>query len=48
MREVNDVVNVNKTGTYRMVMGIELRSSLSCSTCCTCFRNETKWLLSIS
>lgn len=29
-------------------MGIELLSSLSCSTCCTCFRRLTKWLLNMS
>ena len=32
----------------RIVIGIELRSSLSRSTCCTCFRKLTKWLLNIS
>jgi hypothetical protein len=31
-----------------MVIGIELFSSLSCSTCWTCFRKLTKWLLNIS
>ena len=34
--------------TDRTVIGIEDRSSLSLSICATCFRNETKWLLSIS
>lgn len=34
--------------THRTVIGIELRSSLSRSTCWTCLRRPTKWLLSIS
>ena len=34
--------------TNRTVIGMELLSSLSRSTCCTCFRKLTKWLLSIS
>ena len=38
----------NQWNSYRMVIGIELRSSLSRSTCCTCCRKPTKWLLSIS
>ena len=39
---------VTRYNTHRTVMGMELRSSLSNSTFCTCFLRSTKWLLSIS